>query len=496
MKDNGVRPLILDDSSNSSNAKDLTQLKNLNRNHFMIRRLFLILVAAVLVLSTEPAFAWESDFHYGLTKWLAIKAGFSTNDAETIAQGALNLDHGINDARFLVFHYACLGSDDLQASEKVRNEHFPSFENLPSQPTKRIVVAGSDAAAREALKEVGYTGPGDRKFVLKRFGETLHPLQDSWSHDGIPGIPWTCSDELAWGHPGARGGWWRHNADFTYLYPKDAINAAKATYEMMQAYLGKRRWPSSGMDWNSIEADVGKFAERATKSEKEEWFANEGFTNFDFLTETYLDDGKMQFPYSARLARMSTKTLPKALKELSGRESPDDLQMFFKEFFAAWIMEKEYKNVMNRFVDTEAVGRSMAKETRDAIAMSPDMVAARFWIWRLRDHGLANKLGHGMPLSSKQELLNDLWKSAGQPNALTAFESIRAALLPLGKDVPPYLIVELPRRQTGEVFPEKKGIQYAALARFKNAPYDVVMVTASKNKGEWRVVSLTWTIDH
>ena len=29
--------------------------------------------------------AWEEDLHYGLTKWIAYKVGFSLADAETIA---------------------------------------------------------------------------------------------------------------------------------------------------------------------------------------------------------------------------------------------------------------------------------------------------------------------------------------------------------------------------------------------------------------------------
>lgn len=462
----------------------------------MIRRLLLILVAAVLVLSAELAFAWESDFHYGLTKWLAIQAGFAGNDPEIIAQGTLNRDHGINDARFLVLHYACLGRD-LQASENVRDDHFPSFAKLPTQPKDRDVVAGSDAAAREAKMEIEYTGPGDRDYGLKKFGEALHPLQDSWSHAGIPGAPWFCSSELSWGHPDTRGGWRRHDADFTsYKDPNTAINAANATYEMMQAYLAKRKWPASGKSWVLIKADVGKFVELATKSAKQEWFAEHGFTKFDFLTETNLDEGETQFSYSARLARVPTCDLPDTLKELSERKAPKDVRKFFQEFISAWIMDKESKNVMNRFVNAEAVGKSMAQESREALAISPDMVDKRFWIWRLRDHGLANKLGHGVGALQSKTLLDDLSKTMGKPNALTSFKSVSSALVPLSKGAPPYLVVEIPRWVPGTTVSGEDGTRYAAVLRFKNAPHDLVMAIASRKGSEWRIVDLIWTIDH
>ena len=159
-----------------------------------------VMTVVLLVLRAAPALGWEADVHYGLNKWLAAKTGFDSRDAESIAHGTLNKDHGINDARFLVWHYACLGRD-IQASELVRDAHFPSFVKLPDEAEARKVVAGSAAATREARKEVEVADTGDREFGLLKFGEALHPLQDSWSHQGVPGIPPLCSSELSWGHP-------------------------------------------------------------------------------------------------------------------------------------------------------------------------------------------------------------------------------------------------------------------------------------------------------
>ena len=44
-----------------------------------------VVVALLLVGAPRAALAWEHDVHYGLTKWLALKAGFSSVDAEIIA---------------------------------------------------------------------------------------------------------------------------------------------------------------------------------------------------------------------------------------------------------------------------------------------------------------------------------------------------------------------------------------------------------------------------
>ena len=36
---------------------------------------------------TGAVYGWEADLHYGLTKWLAVNAGFSLDHAELIAAG-------------------------------------------------------------------------------------------------------------------------------------------------------------------------------------------------------------------------------------------------------------------------------------------------------------------------------------------------------------------------------------------------------------------------
>jgi hypothetical protein len=55
-----------------------------------LRSIFLSLI--FLLSQSSLASAWEADVHFGLTKWLAIQAGFDRSEAETIAYGNQQVD--------------------------------------------------------------------------------------------------------------------------------------------------------------------------------------------------------------------------------------------------------------------------------------------------------------------------------------------------------------------------------------------------------------------
>src|SRR3954467_4413606 len=87
----------------------------------------------------------------------------------------------------LVAHYAWLNTDK-GASMVVQQYHFPSDATIPSTAAAREVYADSPAAHQlinDRLKNAGSDSPAE----LEKFGLGLHPLQDSWSHCGIPDIP-------------------------------------------------------------------------------------------------------------------------------------------------------------------------------------------------------------------------------------------------------------------------------------------------------------------
>ena len=449
----------------------------------------LLLIA--MLMSAHAAFAWESDVHYGLTKWLAIQAGFPEQDAEIVAKGTWDRDHGINDAVHLVIHYACLKSD-VPASKWVRDMHFPSFSNLPAEAKARGVEAGSKAASREVRGEIQNTG-GDHAFDLEKFGAALHPLQDSWSHAGVPDSPvsWLCDSQLSWGHPVERGGYRSHDADLTYKWPGDIHLTAKITYEFMQAFLDKNGGSHPGKPWSVIEKEVQEFGALDTKFGKEKWFKGHGFTKTAFLDEISLEDGARSYTQSAELVKPSTKPLPDSLKARM-QDVPSDVRTFYASFFEAWTTEKDLMRFQGRLRKLGAIKEGGKTNGEGLEGGKPDALAARLWTWRLRDHGLANKLGHG------RVDLEMLMSATMHQQALTESHSVEQSLVPLGEGAPPYLIVTLPKDAKALGSPDQlqgKPV-YAALARFKHAPHDLVIVVVSGDKGRIGIDGVFWTIDH
>src|SRR5207244_13356471 len=120
---------------------------------------------------------------------------------------------------------------DLSESKLVRDRHFPTFVDVPNPPGKRSVVPGGTAARaraqQEASRMVSPKFSEEQRASLGAFGQSLHPLQDSWSHQGTPDIPfkdWSplpspCDPNLAWAHPPSRGGWHSHDADKSHRWP-------------------------------------------------------------------------------------------------------------------------------------------------------------------------------------------------------------------------------------------------------------------------------------
>jgi hypothetical protein len=110
------------------------------------------------------------------------------------------------------------------------------------------VIPGSEAAQRNyragifGVTDVITGEEGFNKCNLENFGEGLHTLQDSWSHQGMPSF---------YGIPGARIGHSRkakgtlgpaylsEDTDRTDLFPADARAAAMATYRAMKLFLEK-----------------------------------------------------------------------------------------------------------------------------------------------------------------------------------------------------------------------------------------------------------------
>jgi len=455
-----------------------------------------LISAVLLILSTvTAASAWEDDFHYGMTRWLALQAGFGSERAQTIAIANLEADVGLEDARYLVFFYACIPFRDPKASELVRDLHFPTFETVPNPPRRRAVEAGSRAAQQQALKEILFppapnASPQEQLNRLAWIGRALHPLQDSWSHQGVPDFPPViCDGNLAWGHPEARGGWNNHAADHTHRWVDAAVRAAKRTYELLVEYLQKHGWAreKASKDWSALENDVVAFARADTKTAKRDWFKARGFGDFTFLASITLPDGREPFSLAGLLQRGPRGVLPPAFGTV---KVPLDLEGVVKALVESWVLQPDLNDLVRRFVDSEAV----AKELRVPPDWFPDRrtpTAAAFGMWRVRDHGLVTALGHAIvrdvPGGSSKENFQRLVTLVSDPKARLYFKSINDALLAFGKDAAlPFLVLPA----------DEAGRQYAAMVRFKTAPHDVVRVGMQRVGDRWRAVSLSWTLDH
>jgi hypothetical protein len=242
------------------------------------------LTSALLAACGVSARAYEADFHYGLTKWLAVRAGFCDGDAETIAQGTLAPDEDSREATALVMSQVLLRTN-IGASKTVQAWHFPGAGPVPGLPAARAVVAGSPLAHSKVSASGG---------ILRAFGEGLHPLQDSWSHRGVPDTPGAgmLSNALAlatnaqgdprtlsWGHSLVRGGWANHYADLTYLDPQSATDAAHATYDELVTLVQLR--PSTCSrgappSFASLIGDINPFILADTRAAKKSWFKQTG----------------------------------------------------------------------------------------------------------------------------------------------------------------------------------------------------------------------------
>lgn len=447
-----------------------------------------IVAAATLVLVPCLAYGWESDVHFGLTRWLATQAGFKPQAAQGLAEYDQKIDAGILDAVHLMVHYACIGKDDV-ASGLVRDHHFPTLEKVNQPPAKRSVSPNGEAALRPAMDRLkNPTSSVD--YEMEHFGFALHAVQDSWSHQGIPDVPQVlgflrCDEGYAWGHPMQRGGWSKHDADETWHWKTDTRKAAEITFDLLNRFLAlhPELRGTPGVGFKALENDIEEFQKAKTKTAKKQWFATRGFKDFSFLSGIGIPDGEESFRSISTYWREGRD---RVVQKLAKIDIPQDVEKFFKGFFNDWALVKDFKAFTSRYVAATAIVASL--EMKIPSGMEPaDVVASGLRAWRIEDHGRVAEMGD--PLSVDPKQLSLAMANLNNDSLLAVYESARDAYLPVGGDreAPPYL-----------VFPvkDKEGGKFTAAAQFRHTPYDVVWVTIQKVGGEWRVVSLNSTIEH
>lgn len=457
-----------------------------------MNRLRSFLLASLLAAAPEVA-AFESDVHYGLTQWLALKAGFDPLAANTIAIGDNRVDSGGMQFIDVVFMYACAGKDDA-GSRRAGEHHYPSGVTAPSAPETRRVAPGGEVARQVALDAVKIA-PAQAVSRLQKLGEALHTLQDSWSHQGVPEIPQppggflVCDPARSWGHPETRGGWNSHKADLTMHWTADTLAMAKATYETLAQYpaiSGVKRTPRS---WDEIRPALDRFIAAATKSEKKRWFVSQGIDDVEFLEGISLPDGAQPFELSWPDRKLPSLDSPQSRQH----QIPADLLDFYSRFFAGWISTIDFAAMAAEF-GAGTTPRDAKSQGAPPEVMEKVELAARLKVWRLRDHGRIAEIAHSLkPLNARERAAIDA--AAKAPNAYARYDLPANAffpLLPRGVDVSPLLpfFVATTAASAG------KKSTAVAVVKFRHLPYDTIAVVAQLIGAKWRVVSVVAAVDH
>lgn len=434
----------------------------------------LLLAAMLLPLS---AGAFESDVHFGLTKWLALEAGYTEQQAETIATGNQRNDSGIMDSVELVLEYACI-EKHADASEVAKKYHFASEGKPPASPERRLVVAGSLAARRDVEQTLRTAAEGKADFMLLKLGEGLHLLQDSWAYQGVPDTPdfsdkaIQCSSELSWAAPAARGGWKTHKADIAKYWPADIKAMAAVSYEVLTRYAPVAGEKRSVVDANAVQQQLDGFIRASTKTEKRAWFRAHGINDVSFLSMISVPDGTEAIaePWQGR-------KLP-SLSDARTRqyEVPEDAKHFFDHFFEAWLHSDKPES-------------ALGTGTHSAVEQE---LGTRLKLWRMRDHGVAAELAHVVGvLTKKQRQTAD--RLARSKNAYVRYDTLKDAYFPLLQQGPgvspmlPYVI---------HVLPGSNGDRIIAVTKLRHVPYDEIGIIAEKVGKSWRPVKLISAVSH
>ena len=429
-----------------------------------------------LLLAAASCWAFESDFHFGLTMWLALKAGFNEREAATIATGSQRVDSGDMQYIDVGLMYACLGKDDVGA-RRAGEHHYSTIGSVPGAPETRAVVAGG-AAAMKAAVTMTKVPPDQTAFMLLKLGEALHILQESWAHQGVPDVPFgpksgiDCDPSRAWGHPKARGGAESHHADLTRYWRADTLAAAKASYDVLLHFApvqGVKRTPEA---WEAIQPRLDGFIKAATKSQKRAWFVAQGIADVSFLEGISLPDGAKAFDL-----RWGGRRLPPVPTHQSRQHRTDEALLdFYHAFFERWMTARDLVAVAAQFGPNAAARRAQ--------------LAARLKLWRMRDHGRVADLAHSARMLSEEERTR-VDTLAGERHALATYKTSLDAYFPLLPRIEgvspllPFFIAETSKDRTA-----------IATVKFRHAPYDAVAVLAVKTARGWRVDSIVGTVDH
>jgi hypothetical protein len=443
---------------------------------------------ATLLLTIGGAFpvqSYEADVHYGLTRWLAHKAGYSDWQAHAIATGNFRVDSGLMSTLVLLPQYACVASD-LAVAREVQERHYPSKVKVPADRKARAVEAGSPAAS-EPLTKTLQQAKGHEAQYLGLLGAALHPLQDSWAHAGVPAVPafgsLNCDAELA-AQPPVRGNGGPHAADLTFVSPSSTVAMAKATFEALTAFPNVKGEKRTAHDWPTLQPAVQLFAQARTKTAKRDWFVKQGMVDTAFLQGVTLPNGSNPGPLN-----FDGRLLPQLAQGASLQHGvPPDAREFFDRFLARWLANESVESVVADFAKKK-VESSKGSTASSSLAAQ---LTTRLKVWKLRDHGTSARLAHlSRPFTAKEIAQVN---AMGKEPAANVAVAVEQAFFPLvtGGPAPspllPYILHLLPGQ-------DASAPRAIAIARLMHAPRDTIGFLAEKSASGWTLVDLVSVVD-
>lgn len=459
------------------------------------------LAAVGLLCHSVIAHAYQTDVHYGLTNWLAGKAGFTPAESHEIARGNEMTDIGQLDAVHAIVYGMCAEpatAEAEQASKIARDLHFRSQEPVPNPPAARPVASSASFAGSETrrwLTDASKSGM-DR---LWQFGQALHGWQDAFAHGGVADKPpWygvTCREVYFWSHPkkaGAADGSGAAStiADQTHDRARLCVQAADSSYHLPVDLRKQVGLQAPTAPWADLAAPVAEFCGAPTKRTKADWFKAHNVPQaLSIVRLTTLPDGSpierapelnlLAMPADGKLATVdtpiytyATRTVDSALQRridavvaAAPKPSNDGSEQWFAGLFKAWLGSdpRDLKSVVAEYVDVSS----------PQLGGSADAAIERLQRWRLFDRGLAEA----------PALL--ISRAAADQFVRGSFEPL---LVPARGRQQPYLVFSTDG---------PKGKQATAIAVFRHAPYEVALLRAERRAPSgFRLVELQTLAAH
>ncbi|MCG8291291.1 hypothetical protein [Pseudomonas entomophila] len=456
-----------------------------------MRTLHPLVIGQLFIVTSGSALAYESDVHYGLTYWLASKAGYSAVQSNAIAQGNELTDTGVLDAKHAIIWELCIMRNH-DASLKTRQLHFRAKRAPPAQPEDRPLSNVDNPFAQTQSRSVIKEDKPEPVAHLQKFGQALHGWQDSYSHEGVSNrVKYFCPSKWIWSHPVAQGSVFSHKADQTHWEAETCRKAAKTTYELLLSYRAHMQLSRPAEDWQALEKATLSFCEAPTKSDKADWFKAEGVPQPEAIARNLsLENGKRNFYWAPRMDLVS------ALPEV---KTPQPTILEYEKQVPGWYPDQENESDLK---NEKALKELLSHPRADAPESVQTLARAFLREWITSDpeklrFELARFFGN-RPLDDGDARLSTLLrlrlKDQGKPDAAKVIPKYGTPeydgyIVAKGEEWPTYFVPVRGRGTEALVGLTETGT-VVMIAILRNAPDEVLLVRADKDFQIERVDSL------